>query len=417
MRFLIFIVSSFLFLVSSYSYAETRAYGLGAGFPYSTAFSACQAFIDSRGGDITSRSVGGVSFIGYQNGFPAYQCSGTVTYSDGGTGYPGTVVSSSGESCPTGTEYSESKGSCDSLPENKCSSSKGNKTSNYSWHQDTADLPAPKIDIDGCSATTGEISSCLPVSTGGYTCVGDITVTGDLYTPPPATTEPTTPINPTTPSPTPGASGGNSGGGSGSNGSETGTGSNTGTGTGSGTGTGTGSNSGTGTGGGTGTGTGSGSSGGSGGTGTGSGTGTGTGTGTGSNSGTGTGSGSGSSPGTGTGDSGTCEKDCDENGPSTTSLKPPQQGSLDGEGDKWDEKIDQSKSEIKKGLDDLKSIFSPIGDISLGSSGGSLYCPPSVTVLGRSISFCLTQYADSLSWISSAVMALSSVVALLIVFG
>lgn len=110
MRSLIYIIFLPLFFLSFSSHAETRAYGLGSGFPYSSAYSACQAFISSYPGSFSSKSVDGVYFNGYQNGFPSYQCNGTVVYSDGGTGYPGTFVSSTGDSCPKGTEFSESTG-------------------------------------------------------------------------------------------------------------------------------------------------------------------------------------------------------------------------------------------------------------------------------------------------------------------
>ncbi|WP_190306241.1 hypothetical protein [Pseudomonas coronafaciens] len=404
-----------IFSASSSVYAQTYNYGSSSsGGRHSSAGAACQATANIVYGDNLNPRMVGVTYKGGNQ----YDCSiASNEPRDPSFTYTRSIsVDRQGETCEAPSVLNESKGSCET-PENKCSSSKGSTTENHSWHQDSADLPAPKISIDGCAATTGEISSCLAVPTGGFTCVGDITITGDLFVPPPATTEPTTPINPTTPSPTPDPTGGTSGGGTGSNGGETGSGTNPGTGTGSGTGTGTGTNPGTGSGGGTGSGTGSGSGSGSG---TGSGSGSSSGNGSGSTGGSGstpgTGSGSGTSPGTGTGSEGTCEKDCDENGPTTTSLKAPQQGSFDGEGEKWDDKITQAKGDIKKGLDDLKGVFSPIGDISL-SGGGTLYCPPSVTVLDKSISFCLNKYADSLSWIGSAVMALCSVIALLIVFG
>ncbi|WP_104685608.1 hypothetical protein [Pseudomonas cerasi] len=85
------------------------------------------------------------------------------------------------------------------------------------------------------------------------------------------------------------------------------------------------------------------------------------------------------------------------------------------EDEKWQKKIDDSKDEIKDGLDKLKSVFSPIGDLSLGG-GGSLYCPPAVTVLGKSISFCLDKYSGSLDWIAQAVLFMCAVIALFIVF-
>ena len=117
---------------------------------------------------------------------------------------------------------------------------------------------------------------------------------------------------------------------------------------------------------------------------------------------TGNGSGSGEGEGDGSGDG--------------AGLSNPENDSFDGEGDIWDQKISDSKTELKDGLAKLKEAFTPIGDITLGG-GGELYCPPPVTVMGRSIDFCLDKYAGSLSWISAAIYALCAMVALMIVFG
>jgi hypothetical protein len=124
--------------------------------------------------------------------------------------------------------------------------------------------------------------------------------------------------------------------------------------------------------------------------------------GTGIQPGSGSGTGSGDGEGDGSGDG--------------AGLSDPENGSFDGEGDIWDQKIADSKTELKEGLAKLKEAFTPIGDITLGG-GGELYCPPAVTVMGRSIDFCLDKYAGSLSWISAAIYALCAMVALMIVFG
>jgi len=124
-------------------------------------------------------------------------------------------------------------------------------------------------------------------------------------------------------------------------------------------------------------------------------------------------SGTGIQPGSGSGGSGDGEGDGSGDG---AGLSDPENDSFDGEGDIWDQKIADSKTELKDGLAKLKEAFTPIGDITLGG-GGELYCPPAVTVMGRSIDFCLDKYAGSLSWISAAIYALCAMVALMIVFG
>ncbi|WP_341524002.1 hypothetical protein AABC73_13500 [Pseudomonas sp. G.S.17] len=132
-------------------------------------------------------------------------------------------------------------------------------------------------------------------------------------------------------------------------------------------------------------------------------------TGTCGSSGTGIQPGSGSGSGNGSGDG---EEDGSGDG---AGLTDPENGSFDGQGDEWDQKIADSKTELKDSLAKLKEAFSPVGDITLGG-GGQLYCPPAVTVLGHSIDFCLDKYAGSLSWIASAIFALCAMVSLMIVF-
>lgn len=179
MRSLIYIIFLPLFFLSFSSHAETRAYGLGSGFPYSSAYSACQAFISSYPGSFSSKSVDGVYFNGYQNGFPSYQCNGTVVYSDGGTGYPGTFVSSTGDSCPKGTEFSESTGECKSTSQ-KCIDAKGAVSKSYPWKQ-SSDTPHPP-DIGGCATSIPGVAICLPSRSGaGFICTADVTITGDPY--------------------------------------------------------------------------------------------------------------------------------------------------------------------------------------------------------------------------------------------
>jgi hypothetical protein len=121
-----------------------------------------------------------------------------------------------------------------------------------------------------------------------------------------------------------------------------------------------------------------------------------------------------SSGGTGNG-TGDAEEGDDGDSPSAGKLVDPTNGSFDGQGDDWDSKIEKAKKEYKDGIDKLKDSFKPMGDVSL-NGGSKLYCPPSVTVLGKNIDFCLDKYASSLSWISDAILALCAMIALIIVF-
>ena len=136
------------------------------------------------------------------------------------------------------------------------------------------------------------------------------------------------------------------------------------------------------------------------------------------NASTTTGTGSGTGTGTASGGVGDCVKDCGTpagSSPKASSLSAPTQGNFDGEADKWQKKIDDSKTEVIAALDKMKALFKPISNISLGG-GGQLYCPPPVQVLGHTISFCLDDYASSLGWISQVVLLVCTVSAMFIIF-
>lgn len=79
-------------------------------------------------------------------------------------------------------------------------------------------------------------------------------------------------------------------------------------------------------------------------------------------------------------------------------------------------KTEETKTLITAKIGEIKLAFMPIADMQL-SGGGVLYCPPPITILGQSIDFCIDKYANSLSWIASAVLAMCAVISLMIVFG
>jgi hypothetical protein len=124
---------------------------------------------------------------------------------------------------------------------------------------------------------------------------------------------------------------------------------------------------------------------------------------------------SGVADGSGKADEGKDDEGDDGDSPTAGVLKDPTNGSFEGQGDDWDKKIVDSKKALKDGLDKLKSNFKPMGDVSL-NGGSKLYCPPPVTVLDHQFDICIDKYADSLSWISDAILALCAMIALLIVF-
>jgi len=130
----------------------------------------------------------------------------------------------------------------------------------------------------------------------------------------------------------------------------------------------------------------------------------------------GTGLESGGGTGTGT-DNGTGGSGDEEgSGGNAGSLKDPENGSFDPQAAEWDEKLTKAKTDFKDSLTKLKSAFDPIGSTNLGAGGGHLPCPPTVTVLGKSIGFCVTEYETSLGWLGSAIYAVFAVMALLIIF-
>ena len=127
---------------------------------------------------------------------------------------------------------------------------------------------------------------------------------------------------------------------------------------------------------------------------------------------------SGSSAGspTGSGDEeGNDEEEEEGESPTVTPItKPTENGTFDDAIADWDEKINQSKDDIKDAVERLGDEFS--GGINLASGGGSLYCGDSVQVLGQTINMCLNDYSSQLSMISTLLLFMGAFIALYIVF-
>jgi len=113
----------------------------------------------------------------------------------------------------------------------------------------------------------------------------------------------------------------------------------------------------------------------------------------------------------------TSDGDDDNGGPTLTPLKAIAKGSFDGAADSWDAKTETARADLEDLIAQMKTKFS-LG-VNLAASGGKLYCPQPVTipVLNVQLSFCLDQYADSLSWIGSAIYVACAILALFIIYG
>lgn len=80
-----------------------------------------------------------------------------------------------------------------------------------------------------------------------------------------------------------------------------------------------------------------------------------------------------------------------------------------------DSKLADAKAQLTAKLDEIKGNLQGVLSASVGTGGGSLPCPPPVTVLGRSINVCVNDYAGKLSIIGSIVVFAAAIVAILLV--
>lgn len=167
-----------------------------------------------------------------------------------------------------------------------------------------------------------------------------------------------------------------------------------------------GSGDGSGTGSGDGSGDGTGSGGSSGGGSSGGGSGDGSGTGSGDGSGDGTGSGGGGVGGDGDGEG--------EGLPSGT-LEEPERGSFDEAITEWDQKIADSRAELKTKHAQLSQLVAAQTSFDLSDTSGRLFCE-SVDFYGRSVSICLDEYSDQLSVIRYVLIFLATLLAFYIIF-
>lgn len=111
-------------------------------------------------------------------------------------------------------------------------------------------------------------------------------------------------------------------------------------------------------------------------------------------------------PGIGTGDG----KDPNKG----SSLKPPKTGSFDNANKEWDAKAEQARKAFNDKLKQQINSFKGVFDVNLGQGAGSLPCDR-FTVLGQTLSLCLTDYATELAYLRQILLLVASVIAATIV--
>ena len=85
-------------------------------------------------------------------------------------------------------------------------------------------------------------------------------------------------------------------------------------------------------------------------------------------------------------------------------------------GDGQDAKLAEAKAQLSAKFSEIRSALSnQFGGGSGGSSSGSLPCPAPMTVLGATISFCVADYAESLSVIGAIIVFAATIIAAIMV--
>ena len=106
----------------------------------------------------------------------------------------------------------------------------------------------------------------------------------------------------------------------------------------------------------------------------------------------------------------------DEEPPTVSPLSPPtgEGGDFDEQG--WDEKIESAKGELETAVDSLKGSFSQFTSLGISGAGGSLPCVNTPQILGRTYSFCLSEFQDELLVVGNVIFLIACLFAAFIVF-
>lgn len=134
----------------------------------------------------------------------------------------------------------------------------------------------------------------------------------------------------------------------------------------------------------------------------------------GSGSGSGSGSDSGSGSGSGTDGCDPKKENCSDVPGPTGELKKPKPGNFDAANKEWDAKAEQARKLFNEKLKQQMNSFKGVFDVNLGQGAGSLPCER-FTVLGQTLSICLTDYATELAYLRQILLLVASVIAATIV--
>lgn len=84
--------------------------------------------------------------------------------------------------------------------------------------------------------------------------------------------------------------------------------------------------------------------------------------------------------------------------------------------EEWDEKIEEAKQLLSEATGGLTASFSQFTSLGISASGGALPCTSTPAILGRSYSFCLSEFQDELLVIGNAIFLIACLFAAFIVF-
>ena len=109
---------------------------------------------------------------------------------------------------------------------------------------------------------------------------------------------------------------------------------------------------------------------------------------------------------------GQCEKEPDS--PMCKKGTPKEKGQLPGIGTAEADLV-QAKADLTAKFNEVKTAASQMFGTVGASGGGSLPCPPPVVIMGKPISFCLTQYESTISMIGGGVMFIAAILSAFII--
>lgn len=107
--------------------------------------------------------------------------------------------------------------------------------------------------------------------------------------------------------------------------------------------------------------------------------------------------------------------------PTVTALsKPTNPGNLDSANTEWDQKIEESKQQLKQKMEQVSDLFQPLEQMNLVSGDAELPCGETFEIPGGnrtfSTSICFGNYESQLSIIAAAVLFICALIALFIIF-